>query len=323
MKKTLIALAVMAASGVSFSQSTAVISGSINGGFIDNGAVGSKLTGGSFGGGANAINIVTTEDMGGGLMGGLNSQMRFNAATGDRNSAGGGLALFHAANVYLRGGFGHISFGKVAEDSNCGFDPWGCIGTASVIAGAGGTISGLIAAGTQSNSIRYATPTIAGFSGSFQTTISTRTNERSVLNLSYAAGPLSAQFLQSKGSPNVGADVAGAAAAITDVKGQGTAISAGYNFGFARLNVFNAKTKNASSVVINDITGLTASAPMGAFTLLGAYAKDKKAAASADTKIGGGVNYALSKRTTAGFDVFKQEGVGRDTGFAARVRHNF
>jgi hypothetical protein len=62
---------------------------------------------------------------------------------------------------------------------------------------------------------------------------------------------------------------------------------------------------------------------MGAFTLLGAYAKDKKAAASADTKIGGGVNYALSKRTTAGFDVFKQEGVGRDTGFAARVRHNF
>jgi predicted porin len=325
MKKTLIALAVLAASGAAFAQSTATISGSISVGVMDTGLAGAKAAVFSLGGGANGVSVDTVEDLGGGLKGGFASQIRFNASSGDRNSAGTGNALFHNANAYVSGAMGTARIGKIAEDSNCGFDPYGCTGGAGLIAGASGTISGLIAAQTQAQSVRYESPTVGGFSVRYQTTVSTRANERSVLNLGYANGPLAVQFLQSKGSLNVGADVSGTAVAfaVTDAKAQGTSIGASYDLGVAKLAVFNAKTENAAGATTADITGYTAAVPMGAVTLLAGFAKNKSAAATADTKMGLGANYALSKRTTVGADVFKQDGVGADTGFVARIRHTF
>ncbi len=331
MKKTLIALAVLAASGAAFAQSTATISGSISVGVMDTGAAGAKSAVASLGGGANAVNIVTLEDLGGGLKGGFDSQIRFNAATGDRNSSGTGNALFHNANAYLSGAMGTVRIGKIAEDSNCGFDPYGCTGGAGLIAGyftATNGITGLIAAGTQAQSVRYESPTVGGFSARYQTSVSTRANERTVLNLAYANGPLAVQYLQSKNSANVAGDVVGGTPAITDVKGKGTSIGASYDLGVAKLAVFNAKTENASGTTTKDITGYTASVPMGAVTLLAGFAKDKKAAADADTKFGFGANYALSKRTTIGADVFKDENLknatgSASTGFVTRVRHTF
>jgi len=323
MKKTLIALAVLAVSGAAFAQSTATISGSISVGVMDTGAAGAVAGVASLGGGANAINIVTREDLGGGMTAGFDSQMRFSAATGDRTSAGTGNALLHGANVYVGGGFGTIRVGKIIEASNCAFDPWACTGGAGTNAGAPGTISGLIAAGTIAQAVSYQTPTIGGFSANYHTSVSARTNERSVMNLTYAAGPLSAQFLQSKSSANTGGDVAGGVTAITDVDGQGTSIGASYNFAAARLAAFNAKTENAAGATTADITAVTASMPMGAYTILAAYSKDKKRAANADTKLAIGANYALSKRTTLGADLFKQEQVGGSTGFVVRARHNF
>jgi len=267
MKKTLIALAVLAVSGAAFAQSTATISGSISVGVMDTGAAGAVAGVASLGGGANAINIVTREDLGGGMTAGFDSQMRFSAATGDRTSAGTGNALLHGANVYVGGGFGTIRVGKIIEASNCAFDPWACTGGAGTNAGAAGTISGLIAAGTIAQAVSYQTPTIGGFSANYHTSVSTRTNERSVMNLTYAAGPLSAQFLQSKNSANTAADaltVTNAALSsatpalsqvtvtnnggITDAVAQGTSIGASYNFGVARLSVFNAKTENAANL---------------------------------------------------------------------------
>lgn len=343
MKKTLIALAVLAVSGAAFAQSTATISGSISVGVMDTGAAGAKSAVTSLGGGANAVNIVTLEDLGGGLKGGFDSQIRFNAATGDRNSSGTGNALFHNANAYLSGAMGTVRIGKIAEDSNCGFDPYGCTGGAGLIAGyftATNGITGLIAAGTQAQSVRYESPTVGGFSARYQTSVSARANERTVLNLAYANGPLAVQYLQSKNSANVAGDALTVTAAnsvvsavtnnggITDVKGKGTSIGASYDLGVAKLAVFNAKTENASGTTTKDITGYTASVPMGAVTLLAGFAKDKKAAADADTKFGFGANYALSKRTTIGADVFKDENLknatgSASTGFVTRVRHTF
>jgi predicted porin len=340
MKKTLIALAALAAT-TAFAQSTATISGSISVGVMDTGGATSKAAVSTLGGGANAINIVTVEDLGGGMRAGFDSQMRFNAATGDRNSAGSGAALFHGANVYVGGGFGTIRVGKIIEASNCGFDAWGCTGGAGMIAGHGTAsghdrngVSGLIGAQSQAQSVSYATPTIGGFSASVQRTVGTRANERQVLNLSYAQGPLSVQFLQSKNTVNIAGTDAGAAN-ILDGNGKGTSIGASYDFGVAKLNIFNAKTDKvtaftgtpAGSFAPNnldrDITGVTASMPMGAYTLLAGYAKDKKQAAVSDTKIAVGANYALSKRTTLGADLFKSDAVGAGTGFVVRARHTF
>lgn len=332
MKKSLIALASLAATA-SFAQSTATISGSISVGVMDTGAAGATAAVSTLGGGANAINIVTVEDLGGGLKGGFDSQMRFNAVTGDRGSSGTGNALLHGANVYLSGGFGTVRLGKIIEASNCGFDAWGCTSGAGMIAGhsttAGHASTGLsapVAAGTQANSVSYTTPTISGFSASVQSTLSnaSRVNERQVMSLNYANGPLALQFLQSKNSANTAAD----GGSITDVKGKGTSIGASYDFGVAKLNVVNAVTENASGTKTADITSINASVPMGAYTILAGYAKAKTgtgytATAANDTKTALGVNYALSKRTTLGADVFKSEAVGAGTGYVLRARHTF
>jgi len=308
---------------------------------MDTGAAGSKAAVAHLGNGANAINIVTVEDLGGGLKGGFDSQIRFDATTGNRNSSGTGNALFHGANVYLGGNFGTVRVGKIIEASNCGFDPWGCTGGAAMAAGVG--VSSLMGAGTQASSVSYTTPSISGFSASLQSSVSgtARNNERQVLALNYGQGPLAVQFLQAKNTANTAADpalamttttpytvAALAAAPITDAKATGTSIAASYDFGVAKLNLVNAVTKDASDVKTADVTTISGSVPMGAVTLLAGYSKSKTgtgytATSANDTKTAVGVNYALSKRTTLGADVFKQEQVGGSTGFVARVRHTF
>lgn len=318
MKKSLVALAALAATGA-FAQSSVTISGSINVGVMDTGLAGATAQVANLGGGANAINIVTVEDLGGGLRAGFDGQIRFNAATGDRNSQGTGSALFHGANAYLGGKFGTVRVGKIIEASNCAMDPWACTGGAGLAGAHPGSISGLIGAVTQAQSVSYTTPTINGFSGSYQTSVSARANERSILNLNYAQGPIAVQYLRSESSTNVALD----GGTITDVAGKGVSIGASYDFKVAKVNVFNAETKNAANAVTADVTAVGLTVPMGAYTLLGGYAKDKKRAANADTKIAAGVNYALSRRTTLGADVFKSEAAGGSTGYVARIRHTF
>jgi predicted porin len=307
-----------AVSGTAFAQAT--ISGGINVGVMATGAAGNAgdAAVATLGGGANAINIITSEDLGGGLKGGFTAQMRFNAATGDMNSgSGGGTALFHAANAHISGGFGTVRVGKVAEAGNCAFDPWGCTGGAGLQAGAAGTVSALVASGTQANSISYVSPAFSGFSAGYQTTVSTRTDERTVLNIGYTAGPLALSFVRAENSGASGAT------AMTSTKAEQQSIAVGYTLGFGRITLVNTTTDNAAGVTTSDVTSLGLSVPMGATTILAGYNKDSKAAATADTKVALGMNYALSKRTSLGADLFKQEGAGRSTGFVARVRHNF
>jgi predicted porin len=324
MKKTLIALAALAVSGAAFAQSTATISGGINVGVEKTGAAGSKAGVASLGGGANAINIITSEDLGGGLTGGFTAQMRFSAATGNMTSAGTVQhdQFLHAANVHLSGGFGTVRVGKVAEAGNCGFDPWGCTGGAALQFGTG--VNAGVASGTQANSVSYASPSFSGFSIGYQTSVSTRTDERTVLNIGYTAGPLALSFVQAEnGSNTIGTSpTAAALATFGDIKLTQQSIAVGYTLGFGRITLVNTTTELAGTKTA-DVTSLGLSVPMGATTILAGYNKNSKAAATADTKIALGANYALSKRTSLGADLYKQDAVGGSTGFVARVRHNF
>jgi predicted porin len=337
MKKTLIALATLAAAGTAFAQSSVTISGSIQAGVIDTGAATAQPTVGSFGSGANAINIASTEDLGGGLKGGFSGQIRFSAATGDANSAASptntyGGALFHTANAFVSGGFGTVRVGKIAEASTCAFDPWGCGGGAALQAGGistapGGTGGALIGAAAVSNALAYTTPTINGFSAGYQTSLSPkagqtlgRTNERETFNISYAKGPLNLAYINIKGGGNAGAS----SGPVSDDASTSTAIAGSYNFGVATLSVVKAESKGNVATTANnkDITSVGLTVPMGAYTILGGYNKDSKAAANADTQISAGVNYALSKRTTLGADLVKVE-AHAGTGFVTRLRHSF
>jgi hypothetical protein len=77
-----------------------------------------------------------------------------------------------------------------------------------------------------------------------------------------------------------------------------------------------------------------ATVPMGAYTILAGYSKAKhigSVTSANDNKMAVGVNYALSKRTTLGADLFKAEGLAAiapatgtaSTGFVVRVGHTF
>jgi len=300
------------------------LSGSISNGIVNTGASGAKTNVTSIGGGANALNLTATEDLGGGLSGGFTGQMRFNATTGNFNSnngAGGDPNGFHAANVFLSNkNLGTVRLGKVAEDGNCGFDPWGCLTGAGSLYTPGIAASTLVAAGTQANSIYLASPRLQGFGLTFQTTLNRVTEDRQVLNLDYSSGPLSAQILRSQGSAASGTSGNGTTGGT---KAEELALSASYNLGFARLIYSSITGKNASDVKVRDTQYVAASIPMGAAAIWAAYSRDDKAAKTADTSWSLGINYALSKRTSVGADMFEREVVGGTTGFALRARHTF
>jgi predicted porin len=293
---------------------------------MNTGASGAQTEVASLGAGANAININVAEDLGGGLRGGFDSQIRFNAANGDRNSSGAGNALFHTANTYLTGGFGTARIGSIVEANTCGMDPWACTGGAALQAGVG--ISGLAGALSVKQAVQYTTPTVNGFSANYTASLSARTNERQTLGVNYANGPLALTAINIKGSGNSTPD---GGTAITDTATSQRAIGASYDFGVARLSLLNTVTKAVGGATSDDITSIGATVPMGAYTLLAGFNKNDRAAANADTKISVGVNYALSKRTTLGADLFRAEGLAAiaprtgtsGSGFVTRIRHTF
>ena len=156
------------------------------------------------------------------------------------------------------------------------------------------------------------------------------------------------QFLQTENSGNAAINATlGIANAVADANGKGTSIGGSYNFGVATLSVWNAKTTAATTNtatatvaatahaaalgganIDRDVTAVGVTMPMGAYTLLAGYAKDKKQIAARDTRLAAGVSYALSKRTTIGADVFKDENLwdakgAAGTGFVLRVGHTF
>jgi predicted porin len=321
MKKTLIALATLAAAGTAFAQSTVTLSGSIATGVEATGQVGADGDArvARFGSGFNAININSVEDLGGGMRAGYTAQIRFDPSNGNSNNsttldtaAAGASNLFHAANAFVSGGFGTIRVGKIAEASTCGMDPWACGGGAAMQAGTG--LSALTGAQPHNNSVGYTSPTINGFSVGYQTSLSARNEERQTLNVNYANGPLTATLIDIKGS-------AGGAIATTATANR--ALGVAYNFGFANVSVVNSTADDVAGKQTANLTSIAATIPMGAYSILAGHTKDSKAATgkpSAKTAVG--VNYSLSKRTIIGADLYKVDTYD-STGFVARVRHAF
>ncbi len=328
MKKTLVVLAALAATSA-FAQSTVTLSGNISVGIGDTGAAGYKAGAYKFGNGANAINLNAVEDMGGGMKAGFSSQIRFDPATGDMASKGNGNALFHAANGFIEGGMGNIRIGKIAEASNCAFDPWACGAGASSAAGLG--VSTLVGAGAINNAVQYSTPTISGFSAAYLASraagTTERNNQRTNLSANYTNGPLTLGYVKVDGLFNAGVDngaLGAAATASADDDFSAQSLAAAYKLGASTVRYVMVKNKSAGTAVTGDIKSINATVPLtGAYTLLAAYSKDSKKAATEDTKTAVGVNYALSKRTTLGADVFKAEKAGDSTGYALRMAHAF
>ncbi len=325
MKKSLIALAVLAASGASMAQSSVTLYGildtyyanvttetagvSLSTNKLDSGAVNGSRWG-----------MKGSEDLGGGLKANFDLQAGIGLDTGAGTSATA-TAFSRQSWVGFSGGFGALRVGRtttpfddVSGSSNAVFD--------SALAPAGnGVFKSTGYSARQSNMFYYQAPNMGGFSGAIsyalgedKATVATaptllvagRTADATSttsLNLTYANGPIAAQFAYQTEATNVVGVLPGAVAA-SDVSF--TRLGASYNFGVVTAKATYGKVSNVGNVKDVNATEyqIGVDYPMSsALTLSASYAKsnDDQPVAGAFEQarqgFGIGAAYTLSKRT--------------------------
>jgi len=333
MKKNLVALAVLAASGASFAQSSVTLYGLLDvwGGRVDDGT--SKQTSiGSGGVDDSRWGIKGSEDLGGGLKAIFQLEQGFDLDTGasgtttnDLNPQLNGTQTFdRTAYVGLSGDFGEFQIGKVwsAYDdvigsSNALFD-------ANIAPIYTAFISGQNYNDRPINGFRYTSPEISGFTGTASHSLDEKNPAASAVtaaSISFAGGPIGVQLGYQVENPK--------AAATPSVKY--TLVGASYDFGSAVAKVIYSDVKDG----INN-QGLTVDAaeyqlgldvPVGENILLSAsYARsdDDKSTVKRDA-YAVGATYTLSKRTYL-YSAYRlgSETLQADTRlFAVGINHNF
>lgn len=306
MKKTLLALAVLAASGAAFAQSSATLYGRVDLNFTKlTGKDAQMADGSAFGGGASRIGLRGTEDLGGGLKANfvIETQVSADANTlattfGNRNSW-----------VGLSGGFGAIQLGRQLNPALFHVGTYSAFGTDYGMASGSNVLN--IDGARYNNSIAYFTPAMSGFTAQIHTAMKEAdTFVAGSTPVGATKNPLSARF-------NYAAGPVSAGLAITTNGRPGPKamlqVGASYNLGVAKLMAQfeqdgNQAKKNAYSV------GVTA--PVGAALIRATYGKDDS---SAKTQLAFGADYALSKRTAL-YGVFAQTKV---TGATANKQMTF
>jgi predicted porin len=314
MKKTLIALAVLAASGAAFAQSSVTLSGAFRVGVLNNDA-GTSVSPNQ--GSGNVLNVGVTEDLGGGLKAMASSQLRFDAANGafrNESGAGGDKAGFHLATIGLAGGFGTVELGRIGFDQFWGYNPNGSNGA---------HVNPLTFAGaTQNGQWRYTAPAfVTGLKvqvgGALKANNTGAEANSSQVLVTYANGPLAATFVQEKVYGNqvgAGSLVAGGAKI--------TGIGASYDLGVAKLMLVTGNQKSATTGAEQAKgTAISAAIPMGALTGKIGFLNDQMAANADKTSIG--VDYALSKRTVVSADFFKTKSSATGQNIWVGARHSF
>jgi len=354
MKKSLIALAVLAASGASFAQSSVTIYGIADVWFGTTSGTNkpSQTVLESGGVSTSRWGLKGSEDLGGGLKANFLLEQGFKLDTGAVTDTTAG-AFGRYAYVGFSGGFGEVRLGKVGtayDDLNGnGHDVWD-----SALSSNNGVWQAY--AGTGNNEIYYATNNYNGFSGAVsyalgenKTNATTATTGQvgdgsassiTSLNVKYAAGPLYVglgyQVEKAQGGVILAAVVPATTPATftqtptSDLKS--TRLNASYDFGVAKL-VADIGHVTLGNQATNQWT-LGGYVPVStALSFSAGYSKgtDNDAAGN-DTRKGYGLGalYVLSKRTSlyAGFNhntttdgVTSVETTNKTT--AVGVIHNF
>jgi len=316
MKKTLIALAVLSASGYAMAQSAVSISGVLR--------IGIKSTGGVTSvtpdqGSGNQVNFNVTEDLGGGLKANARAQLRFDMSNGNNNASTIGQdptkstadsndRLFQVLHVGVGGGFGEVRLGRIGFNQLWGYNPWGSNGAHVNVSATGGA--------TEDGQWMYLSPSIMGLKVEVGGSLSENNkNERSATGTLNASGDNSLAFLVSYNAGPVSATV------LTEKVYTGTRTSGfggSYDAGVAKVNVIWARDKNSAGVRTIDGFSVSGSVPMGATTLKAGFLNGSTGVAD---KTSLGVDYALSKRTIAEANVYKSKGGSNNVWVG--VRHSY
>jgi len=330
MKKSLIALAVLAASGASFAQSSVSVYGIADiwfGQTSGSAPTVSQTVLNSGGVSGSRWGLKGSEDLGGGLKANFLLEQGFALDTGVS-----GAGFNRQAYVGFSGGFGEVKLGNVytAYDdisgaANAAFD--------SALAPVSGVWKSTGYVSNPNNNIYYASPSMGGFSGAVSyalgenKTAALSAGSTTSLNVQYNGGPVYAGLGYQKETPAGG----GTAPSFTRV-------NATYDLGVAKILVGYGKVSdqnNAGATTAGaSITEweLGADFPVSsALTLSGGFARssDNVTAGNA-TRTGYGLAaaYSLSKRTTlyGGLQSATTSLAGVDTDarvVAAGVKHTF
>ncbi len=324
MKKTLLALAVVAVSGAAFAQS-ATLSGSFIYGFQSAKIAGAKTAG--LGTDTAAIALVATEDLGGGLK----ATAKLSLANMMRDGAGTGEDAF----VSLAGGFGTVSMGAVESDDGLSRAYAG-----APVIGLDGRVHG---ANTNIDYVSYTSPQfVPGLTVGVSyvdrgNTAATVTNSNGVgaglqagttgptsaqpsvtLNATYGAGPISARIDATQWNRQGETDV------TSNTNKNRFRVSGNYNLGMAKIGLGYSSLKRTTGTTAKSTTA-GVSVPVGAATLGLVYEKFVNAGVTTSGFSAGG-QYNISKRTnvSAGYAQWKKDGAATsDNTFRVLVGHSF
>jgi predicted porin len=341
MKKSLIALAVLAASGAAFAQSTVTLYGVADLGYNTDektvGTVATKTTGLTSILSGSRLGFRGTEDLGGGLK--ANFVMEYAVQPDEAATTMANRQSF----VGLSGGFGSVNLGRQYTQIHGVQGSFDANGNATAAGWLGGGTSTV----RQSNAIVYSTPSFSGFSAAVElgfaeaaqggsTSVTGNAGNTTAFGLGYANGPLTVKAAsETIKLAKLSYTAPGAAAAdLSDALAsrKATSIGASYDLGVAKVMAVSTSAKAGSSDKGEVKTSnFGVSVPMGAITLNATVSNGKYIdSGAASVKTNGyqvGANYSLSKRTTA--YVLMGEGKNKATTatkhetFAMGVRHTF
>ncbi|WP_294769096.1 porin [uncultured Rhodoferax sp.] len=313
MKKTLIALAVLAASGASFAQVS--ITGEYAYGWnTSNSSAGVEKSG--LGVDTSFVKFAASEDLGGGLK--ASAEMSLDGFT--RGAANGG-----DNSLTLEGGFGKI---KMANDKGADY-------LSSVIGGIAGFDGKVYGGRTVNDSVAYTSPAFGGFTFGLSHTENTSAQGLGVgaasnndqrsnsFTLSYAAGPLAVTgALTSWDNQDTDLNKPDNSKTRARVKGS-------YDFGAFKLGAGVVQVNRNKGTTTDSILAVTA--PFGALTVGFDLANSKRdgsgTAANDVSKNGYGLKavYSLSKRTSliGAYTNWDEAGVQRANLTELLVSHTF
>lgn len=310
MKKTLIALAAVAATGVAFAQSSVTLYGVADAGIGQTGAVEGVDNDTSFLGSSKMNNgnsrwgIRGTEDLGGGLKASFNFEQGINIADGTLSQSGPG-PFSRAAWMALSGGFGEVRLGRTLNPSFFAAAAWELTGAAnySVVVNQFAPVLGGI---RNSSQFQYTSPNMGGVTATLGYILEENNggDAKVDLNVLYRGGPLAVGLGYNK--------VSGAE--------KNWHIGANYNFGAFRVAGAWIDPAGASKGF-----SIGAGTTVGPVSLVLDIARDTDAD---DTDLLIEAKYPLSKRTFAYLAFLRDDdakigATASENNFGLGIRHNF
>jgi predicted porin len=336
MKKTLIALAVVAVSGAAFAQSSVTLSGTVETG-LEKRWSGDEMRMTSNRNGTSNWTLSATEDLGSGLKAVFQVSTSFNPddgtagglSTGTTGTALGNNGMF----VGVTGGFGTLRAGRPVNTlyGNAMF----ANGTKGISShDSNSVLAGLVAnAGNTvyvNNAVQYHSPVMSGFQVQVEYAPSELANADAGMGLAvrYAAGPLAVSYTNYTG-----------AGTATVLKPEAVnQLAASYDFGMARAFLTYRVQGKAGTITSANDTGyaLGVTAPVGPGSLYASYNVREQAGTDGRTVIAG-YKYNFSKRTQAFVNVANRNaawasaavtaaggnGTKSSNGYGFGLQHNF